>query len=203
MISSHARPEDWENRYHEGTTPWDLGKAAPPLASLLNSASAPSPGRVAVLGCGRGYDAMLFASYGFDAIGFDFAAPAISDATALAQSQGNSAQFLARDIFNLPSEFDKYFDYVVEHTCFCAIDPQQRPAYVQMAKAILKPQGELIGLFFTHNRPGGPPFGVTPAEISQYFSADFEMISLLPATDSVPQRQGEEYLGRFKVRSNG
>jgi SAM-dependent methyltransferase len=192
--------EYWEQHYQQGKTRWDLGQAAPSFVSLLNSAAAPSPGRVAVLGCGRGYDALLFADRGFEVVGFDFAAAAITSATALAQAAGSSAEFLQRNIFDLPAEFENYFDYLVEHTCFCAIEPGQRPAYVQVAKSILKPQGELIGLFFTHNRPGGPPFGVTASEIRQYFHRDFEIISLIPAINSVPERQGEEHLGKFRVK---
>lgn len=187
----------WEERYQEGTTRWDLGQAAPPFVSLLNSPLSPQPGRIAVLGCGRGYDALLFAAHGFEVVGFDFAPAAISSAIALAQASGNSAQFLQRDIFDLAVEFPGAFDYVVEHTCFCAIDPDKRPAYVQLVRSILKPQGELIGLFFTHSRPGGPPFGVTTKAIRQYFEAEFEILSLVPVTNSVPERQGEEHLGRF------
>lgn len=191
--------EYWEQRYQEQRTRWDLGQAAPPFVSLLQSPTAPSPGRTAVVGCGRGYEALLFASHGFDVIGFDFAPSAITQATSLAKSAEISAQFLQRNIFDLPTEFTNYFDYVVEHTCFCAIDPTQRQAYVQVVKTILKPEGELIGLFFTHNRPGGPPFGVTPEEIKQYFAADFEIISLTPVTNSVPERQQEEHLGRLRL----
>ena len=192
--------EYWEQRYQEGTTRWDLKEAAPELVSLLNSAAAPSPGRVAVLGCGRAYDALLFAAYGFEVVGFDFATSAIEYAIAKALDLGSSAKFLQRNILALPGEFESYFDYIVEHTCFCAIDPMQRSDYVQVVKSILKPQGELIGVFFTHHRPGGPPFGVTPTEIRQYFTTDFEIMSLVPATNSVPERQGEEHLGRFIVK---
>jgi methyl halide transferase len=192
-------PQFWEQRYQEGTTRWDLGKAAPPFVRLLHSTAAPPPGRMAVLGSGRGYDALLFTEHGFEVIGFDFASSAITDAQTLAEVRKSQVKFLQKDIFDLPNEFENYFDYVLEHTCFCAIDPQQRSAYVQVVKSILKPQGELIGLFFTHNRLGGPPFGVTPQEIRQYFEQDFEIVSLLPTTDSVPERQGEEHLGRFRV----
>ncbi|MBW4667544.1 MAG: methyltransferase domain-containing protein [Cyanomargarita calcarea GSE-NOS-MK-12-04C] len=190
--------EYWEQRYQDGTDVWDLGQAVPPFISLLESTALP-PGRLAVLGCGRGYDALLFAEYGFDVIGFDFANSVITEANALAEATESSAKFLTRDIFDLPNEFEGYFDYLVEHTCFCAIYPAQRPAYVQMAKSILKPQGEIIGLFFTHNRPGGPPFGVTTTEIREYFSNDFEIRSLEPAINSIPKRQGEEHMGRFRV----
>ena len=192
--------EYWEQRYHEGTDRWDIGQAAPPFASLLSSPSAPKPGRTAVLGCGRGHDALLFAARGFDVIGFDFAPVAIAAATALAEANQSPAQFLQRDIFDLATEFPGEFDYVIEHTCFCAIAPEQRPAYVQLVHTLLKPQGQLLGLFFTHNRPGGPPFGITPTEIQQYFASTFHLLELAPATNSVPERQGEEHLARFQRR---
>lgn len=197
-MTSVASSEFWEAHYQEGRTRWDLGQAAPPFVSLLDSPTAPLPGRMAVLGAGRGYDALLFAQRGFEVIGFDFAPSAIADATALAQNSGISAQYLQRNIFDLPAEFPNYFDYVLEHTCFCAIDPGDRPAYVKLVKSILKPQGELIALFWAHSKPGGPPFGATIAEIREYFQYDFEIISLSLATNSVAERQGEEYLGRFQ-----
>jgi len=194
-------PEYWEQRYQEKTDRWDIKQAAPPFATLLQSTTAPPPGRMAVLGCGRGYDALLFAAHKFEVIGFDFAPSAITEAIALAEASQSSAKFLQRNIFDLPA-YENYFDYVLEHTCFCAIEPAQRPAYVQLTKSILKPQGQLIGLFFTHNRPGGPPFGMTPDEICKYFQADFQIISLIPATNSIRDRQGEEHLGRFNVVKN-
>lgn len=197
MLSNND-PNFWEQRYHEGTTPWDLAQAAPYFASLLNSPSAPQPGRTAVLGCGRGYDAVLFADRGFEVIGFDFAASAIVDATCLAQERGSSAQFLQRDIFELAAEFPSSFDYIVEHTCFCAIPVEKRRFYVKLVHSLLRPGGELIGLFFTHSRLGGPPFGVTPAEIREYFEGKFQILSLTPVTNSVPARQGEEHFGYFR-----
>ncbi|MBF2064223.1 MAG: methyltransferase domain-containing protein [Calothrix sp. C42_A2020_038] len=193
----------WEQKYQEKSTPWDIRQAAPPFVSLLSSADAPIPGRIAVLGCGRGYDAVLFAQKGFEVIGFDFATSAIAEATEIAKLAGFDIKFLQRDIFDLPAEFPNYFDYILEHTCFCAIDPTRRQDYVQVAKSILRYQGRLIGLFFTHNRSGGPPFGATPKEIQEYFQADFEIDFLIPAVNSVVSRQGEEHLGVFKVRKIG
>lgn len=195
---SVTEPEYWEQRYQQGTTRWDLGQAAPAFVSLLNSPQAPKPGKTAVLGSGRGYDAIAFAAYGFDVIGFDFATSATTEATALAQTQQSSAKFLQRDIFDLPAEFPAHFNYAVEHTCFCAINPDQRPNYVQVVKQILQPQGELIAVFFTHGRAGGPPFGVTPEAIREYFAADFDILTLQPVMNSIPERRGEEHFGRFR-----
>jgi SAM-dependent methyltransferase len=153
-----------------------------------------------VLGCGRGYDALLFAEHGFEVIGFDFAPSAIATATSLAQATNSTAKFLQRDIFDLAAEFPHDFDYVVEHTCFCAIPPERRPEYVQLVRSLLRSTGKLIALFFTHSRPGGPPFGSTTTEIYRYFEADFEILFLEPVSNSVPSRQGEEHIAHFRVR---
>jgi SAM-dependent methyltransferase len=190
---------NWEQRYQDENTPWDLGQPAPPFVSLLQSSEAPQPGRALFPGCGRGHDALWFAENGFEVVGVDFAPSAIAAATATAQAQQLPAQFLQRDFFDLTPEYAQQFDYVVEHTCFCAIDPELRSAYVNVVRELLKPGGELIGLFFTHGRSGGPPYGSTPADIRNYFTPSFTLQSLVPVTNSVPSRQGEEHLGRFRL----
>ena len=194
-----TEPQYWEQRYQENTAQWDIGMAAPPLASLLASSEAPIAGKTAVIGCGQGHDAILFAKHGFDTIGFDFAPSAIILGQKLSQTSEISMQFLQRDIFELPQEFAASFDYAIEHTCFCAIRPEQRPDYVNMVRSILKPTGELIALFWAHNRPDGPPFGVTLEEIKDLFSASFDTSNISPVNNSIASRNREEYLARFRV----
>lgn len=189
----------WEDRYQAGTDRWDLGQPAPPFMSLLQSANAPHPGKIAVLGSGRGHDAILFAQYGFEVIGFDFAPSAIAAAAKAAAGHQLTAKFLERDIFKLASEFPRHFDYVLEHTCFCAILPEQRPDYVRLVESLLHPGGELIALFWAHCREGGPPFGVSIETIRQLFEPSFEITSLNLATNSAEGRLNEEYLTRLKV----
>jgi SAM-dependent methyltransferase len=192
-------PQYWEQRYQENTAKWDIGMAAPPLASLLASSEAPISGKIAVIGCGQGHDAILFAKHGFDTIGFDFAPSAIAFGQKLSQTMEISMQFLQRDIFELPKEFAASFDYAIEHTCFCAIRPEQRLDYVNMVRSILKPTGELIALFWAHNRPDGPPFGVTLEEIKDLFSDSFDTSNISQVNNSIASRNREEYLARFKV----
>jgi methyl halide transferase len=193
-------PEGWEQRYQAGDDPWDLGYPTPPLDNLLKSTQAPPPGRMAALGIGSGLDALRFAAAGFDVVGFDFAPTAIARARQNAATQGLNAEFVQHDIFALPPEWHHSFDYVLEHTCFCAIDPALRSAYVQVVRQLLRPQGKLIALFFTHDRDGGPPFGVTSQGIRDYFEPYFDVAMLTPAMDSIAQRQGEEHLAIFLVR---
>lgn len=190
----------WERRYQEGTTRWDLGQPAPPLVDLLQSAAAPPAGSAVVLGAGRGYEARLFAESGFEVTAVDFAPAAVAAMVHQAEAAALSWRSLQRNIFDLVPEFTGQFDYVVEHTCFCAIDPVQRPAYVDLVAQLLKPQGELLAVFFTHGRGGGPPYGATPEELRALFEPRFVVESLVPVANSVPSRRGEEHRGRLRLR---
>jgi len=197
---SYLSAEAWEEKYQSNSDRWNLGCPSPPFINLLASANAPQTGRVAVLGCGKGHDALLFAESGFEVVGFDFAPSAITEATSTAKARNISAQFLQRDIFTLNQEFTDSFDYVLEHTCFCAIDLSLRSKYVEVVKNILRPGGKFIGLFYTHNRPGGPPFGVKRKEVLDYFTVDFEQIVFLLAKDSIERRRGDEHLAIFQLK---
>ena len=40
------------------------------------------------------------------------------------------------------------FDYLLEYTCFCAIDPQRRTDYADLVARLLKTNGHYIDLAF-------------------------------------------------------
>ena len=197
-MNTTLTPEYWESRYQESTDRWDMGKAAPGLVNLLQSENAPAPGKTLVIGCGRGYDALLFAEAGHEVIGVDFAPSAIEAARDFSKQANLPVSFLQEDIFNLDRNYSHYFDYVVEHTCFCALPPEKRIPYVNLVHSLLKPTGELFAIFFTHQRSGGPPYGIQPPEIKELFTPQFEIIQLSSIENSVPSRQGEEHFGRLR-----
>jgi SAM-dependent methyltransferase len=201
MDVAFSNPDFWESRYQDNTARWDIGQPAAAFVTLMKSSDRPTPGRLVALGAGRGHDALWFAEHGFDVVGIDFAPSAIAASQAAAAQRQVAAQFLQADIFDLPDSLTHQFDYVLEHTCFCAIDPAQRTAYVDVVRQLLNPGGEFIGLFWAHRNPGGPPFGSSPEEIRSLFSPYFEVRSLTPVAESVPKRQGEEYLARFSVKA--
>lgn len=168
----------WQDRYATGNTPWDLGGPSPHFEALLARQPAfLTPGKMAVFGAGRGHDAALFAKAGFDVVGFDYAPGAIESAR---QRYGSLVQFEQADIFALAdpgSPWAKQFDYILEHTCFCAIHPKEREAYVQSVLNLLKPGGLIIGVFWEHADEDGPPFSTTEADLQERFGSDFDMIS--------------------------
>jgi SAM-dependent methyltransferase len=187
-------PAFWEEIYQGDRAGWDLGGPTPVFRRLLMSGEF-APGRAIVLGAGRGHDACEFARQGFTVTAVDFAADAVRDMRALADPQA-PIEILQADIFTLPHTLDGTFDYVIEYTCFCAIDPSRRADYIDLVKRLLKPGGICIGLFFPlDQREGGPPFAVSLSEILAIFGArGFTLLRRETPTDSVPQRAGLEEL---------
>jgi len=187
-------PAFWEEIYQGDRAGWDLGGPTPAFQRLLRSGEF-APGRAIVLGAGRGHDAREFARQGFAVTAVDFAADAARDMRALADPHA-PIEILQADIFTLPHTLDKTFDYVIEYTCFCAIDPARRGEYADLVTRLLKPHGIFIGLFFPFDqREGGPPFAVSLSEILAIFGArGFTLRRRETPIDSVPQRDGLEKL---------
>jgi methyl halide transferase len=194
------RPEHWDALYQQGDTGWDLGGPAPAFVDLLAGPDAPPPGRMLALGSGRGHDALLFAEHGFDVLGIDFAPSAVAEATAAAEARGLSerARFEQRDIFALPPSYREAFDYVLEHTCFAAIDPRLNEEYAALVPRLLRPGGLYLALFFAHGRPGGPPYATTIDAVREQFAPRLEILRLETAQHSVPSRAGRELFAMMR-----
>lgn len=182
----------WEERYETGSTPWDLGGPSPHFVALLQEKPDwLKPGKMAVPGSGRGHDAALFAKAGFEVTGFDYSLAAVERAKDL---YGKIANFEHADIFTLSdSPFAGQFDYVLEHTCFCAILPKQRMDYAVMANSLLKPKGLLLGVFWEHTDTDGPPFITTMKDVQTIFETTFEILSVEEKT-AAAGRDGVERL---------
>jgi hypothetical protein len=131
-------------------------------------------------------------------VGFDFSPAAIAEARSLAGSDGVAAEFVERDIFTLPLDYERAFDGVWEYTCFCAIDPKRRAEYVHVMGAILRPGGWLLACFFPMRRRGaGPPFAVSEGEVRRLFTRGFRLERAYRPR-SVRLRQGQEWMALFR-----
>jgi len=189
----------WEAHYQEGDTAWNLNEPAPPFVAFLKNRKEALPtSTLAVVGSGHGHDAALFGQAGYTVTGFDLSPTATKMATTRYGQWGN---FVTADLFQLPQTYTHGFDAVVEHTCFCAISPQQRQAYVAAVHQMLKPEGRFLGLFFAHLNWGGPPYRVSRQEIISLFSPYFELTELYRTPESHPKRANQEYLGLFTKKN--
>lgn len=188
----------WQDIYDAGDTRWDLGGPTPVFVQLQTSKQFP-PGRMLVPGAGRGYDAIWFAQQGFDVTAVDFAESAVHDARANGEKAGVAVDVVQNDIFDVGAIYPHTFDYVLEYTCFCAIDPNRRAEYMEVIRSVLKPNGLLIAIFFPMDaRDGGPPFQVREEEIDRLFSPHFERVLTETPENSVAPRAGKERLMIFR-----
>jgi SAM-dependent methyltransferase len=163
---------DWNELYRRRETPWEKGRPHPALVDFLQE-NGPLTGEIFVPGCGSGHDVRALSAPENHVTGIDIAPRAIAKAEARPRIAGE--EYLLADLFDLPSKFEHAFDWIFEHTCFCAIDPALRRPYVDTIVRLLKPTGKLLAIFFInpdHKEPG-PPYGVSRAELEDFFGRDF------------------------------
>ncbi len=196
-------PQKWEADYLGKTDGWDLAGPTPVLKRLATSGRFP-PGKMLVPCAGRGHDAREFARNGFRVTAVDFSAYAAGEMKRLADPQA-PVEVLQQDMFQLPHELDGSFDYVLQYTCFCAIDPNRRTDYADLIARLLKPGGVYIDLAFPlDGRAGGPPFAVTEAEIVRLFEGrGFKLVSSEKLEDSISPRRAAEELLVFRKADGG
>jgi SAM-dependent methyltransferase len=189
----------WESRYQSRDMPWDKGAPSPGLLDFLAAHPDLPRGSVAVPGCGSGYDVHEFAKTGFNATGFDIAPSAIRIGKQKAKADGLKAKFQLADFLHAKPR--QKFDWLFEHTLFCAIQPKERDDYVRAVLRWLKPDGQYLAVNYLIPDTNGPPFGTTRDELWRRFSPHFELVEeLVPR--SYPNRTGLELLlwWRRKVR---
>ena len=197
-------PTDWNACYLAGDTPWDKGAPAPPLLAWLDASPAHRlDGEVLVPGCGLGHDVRALADAGRAGAvcGLDLSPAAVKAARRVPPAGGET--YAEGDLFDLPAAWRGRFDWVFEHTCFCAIDPACRPEYVRAVAGALKPGGRLLAIFYldpwkdgdTPPPGGGPPFATSVGELDGLFAGDFELLE-----DWVPERSYRGREGRERMR---
>jgi SAM-dependent methyltransferase len=197
---------DWEARYQSGDMPWEKGAPSPGLVDFLSAHRELTGKTVCVPGCGTGHDVREWVKAGFETFGFDIAPSAIalaqgtpvSDPARLKttrQHAGSETGVPMRLEFRLGDflrdEPPFLFDWIFEHTLYCAVDPGERELYVQAARRWLKPGGQYLAVNYLIPDQDGPPFGTTREEVVERFAPHFELLSeWMPR--SYPNRTGLE-----------
>eukprot|EP00913_Durusdinium_trenchii_P005366 g5005.t1 len=132
---------------------WDVGEASPTLMEVLKLKSLGdcSGQRVLVPGCGRAYDAVALAEYGFSSV----VAVDLSESAADAAKQflseckspaASKIEAVCADFFKL--DLEPKADVIWDCTFLCALDPSVRVAWAQKTHSLLKPGGTLLTCIF-------------------------------------------------------
>jgi cyclopropane fatty-acyl-phospholipid synthase-like methyltransferase len=186
----------WENRYQTMDMPWEKGEPSPGLVDFLAVNPNLKRGSVCVPGCGSGHDVREFAKSGFETFGFDLAPSAISIATEKTKSAGLSAKFALADF--LHAEPPQKFDWLFEHTLFCAIQPAERDEYVRAVLRWLKPGGNYLAVnYIIIEGDDGPPWRTSREEQLERFSPHFDLLSDWTPR-SYPNRAGRERMFHWR-----
>ncbi|MBK6930139.1 MAG: methyltransferase domain-containing protein [Saprospirales bacterium] len=185
---------EWESRWQQGQTAWDLGVESPPLCEYAGQIPPENRGlRVLIPGCGNGYEAVHLLQRGFSNITMVDIAPTAVERLrrrldAAAPEWPDYLHLLCTDFFTLEGPFG----LILEQTFFCALPPSLRLAYARKIYELLAPQGKLAGVFFDRDFDGGPPFGGHAAEYLQLFEPLFRIRTMAPCYNSVAPRKGAE-----------
>lgn len=179
-------PRDWNKAYEEDDIPWDKGYASPPLVEFLERRRV--GGSVLVPGCGTGHDVRLLAGQGADVTGMDIAPGAIKKAVGFRSASGE--RYVLGDYLNPGADTLARYDWVVEHTCLCAIEPDERIAYAVALSQVLKPGGHFLAVFYrevSDYSGDGPPHPISKEASSSLFAA-FELVESFIPQKSYPSR---------------
>lgn len=177
MSVSHGPTLDfWLDRYRSGQTGWDRGGASPKLQSWLDGGLLAPPARIAVPGCGRGWEVATLARLGFDVTGIDYAADAVVAARAHLATAGAHATIVQADVLHWQP--DAPFDVIYEQTCLCALHPDLWVAYGTALSQWLRPGGLLLALFIQRPPAESEGFVIGPP----YHCDIHAMRALFPAT---------------------
>ncbi len=190
-----ASEDFWTKKYSEmnDTPPWELNVPHPAFVEILPRLKL-QKSKVINLGCGSGNDLSLFAEAGHLCTGVDFSSRALENAKKK-YSKFQNIEWIQTDIFNLPTELNNTYDLVLEHTCFAAILPENRPKLVQTWKKLLREKGFFLGIFFNMPKEAGPPFGVSEWELRHLFEkTGFNFLIWNHEIPSPSGRSGKELL---------
>jgi SAM-dependent methyltransferase len=150
--------------------PWDDRRPNPLLVAWLDRAARDvvRPGaRIAVVGCGYGWDARALLSRGYDVLAFDLSRTAIDEARRLHADWADA--FHVADLFALPSRWIRRFDLVVEIYTIQSMPPPTRAASMRAIESLLHPHGAMLVVCRASDHPlafdEGPPWGFTVDEL--------------------------------------
>lgn len=178
----------WNNRWISGQTGWDIGYASPAITDYFSRVENKNA-KILIPGCGNAYEAQALFDMGFT----DITILDISDEAVKKLEQKfehhDEIQVLNQDFF----EHNGNYDFIVEQTFFCALDPALRPDYAPKMHSLLNQDGMLTGLLFDREfEHSGPPFGGNKEEYETLFKPYFSISQIETAGNSIPQRQGTE-----------
>ncbi|MEV0269047.1 class I SAM-dependent methyltransferase [Hamadaea sp. NPDC050747] len=154
----------------EAAVPWDTRVPHPLLVDWADAVGLHGHGEPAlVIGCGYGDDAEFAAARGFGVTAFDVSPSAVAGVRA--RFPESTVDYVAADLFELPSAWRQAYQLVIEIFTVQALPERLREAAVAAICETVAPGGRLIVI--QRQRPDGPapegpPWPLTRADIDLF-----------------------------------
>jgi SAM-dependent methyltransferase len=167
--------------------PWDRAEPHPLLAEWAAARQVRGEGRRAVVvGCGLGADAEFLATLGFETVGFDISETAVR--VAQEHHPGSPVRYQVGDLLDLPPEWVRAFDLVVDVFTVQALpDPPRSTAIVQVGR-LVAPGGRLVIVAYRGAASWDPPpWPLTRDEVAAFATDGLAEVEVEEAAD--PRRE--------------
>ncbi len=178
-----ADPTAWfERLYAAGaagavTMPWDHADPHWLLADWTRGRTVRPGERALVVGCGLGGDAEHLARLGFVTSAFDISATAVE--TARSRHPETDADYHVADLFDLPADWWRGFDLVVEIYTVQALPVALRERATASIRDLVAPGGRLLVVQAAHvEGDDGPPWPLTRAQIEAFGADGLEPVAI-------------------------
>ena len=161
--------------------PWDRDEPQAQLREWAEARALDGTGLSAVVvGCGLGADAEYLAARGFATTGFDVSATAVR--LAAQRHAGSGVTYQVGDLLDLPQEWIRAFDLVVEIFTLQALPDPPRSDAAAGVRSLVADGGTLLAVQFRHDGAEpldvGPPFPQT-RELGDVLARDgLDLVSL-------------------------
>ena len=191
----------WSQRYESGSTGWDIGHVSTPLKTYIDQLKDKNI-KILIPGAGNAYEAEYLWQQGFGNIFVMDISPRPLKAFADRNPDFPNSQLLLEDFF----EHEGQYDLILEQTFFCSFVPtdKNRFDYAKQMQKLLKPNGKLVGVWFTFPLTGDMekrPFGGDKELYLKYLEKYLTVVSFEKCYNSIPPRKGNELFGIFTKKT--
>ncbi|KAJ6181199.1 hypothetical protein N7519_011660 [Penicillium mononematosum] len=227
-IENHNAAWDslWET---DNSDMWDRGNPSPALVDLLEQredilspiAANGQRKKILVPGCGKGYDVVMLALHGFDAVGLEISAKGVSTAEEYAQKElqapqaynfgsawtnkfeRGSVSFIQGDFFQSDCTKGEKFDVIYDYTFLCALHPNMRAQWAsRMADLVFfgwpsGPPWPLQGVHWNLLAESGDGILYPPKQEQQVGTGSFERKWYIKPERSYESGQGTDMLSIY------